>query len=135
MASKLLLEIVTPFGKTFSQEVLSCTIPGANGKFQVLKDHAALVAKVDVGVIKIEHLDHRGEYLATSGGFSEVKGNIIKIMAESAEFSDKIDVARAKLAKERAEKRIVAKKSDVDIDRAKVSLLRALNRIKTSDIH
>ena len=135
MASNLLLEIVTPFGKIFSQEVYSCTIPGANGKFQVLKDHAALVAKVDVGVLKIEHLDHRGEYLAASGGFSEVKDNVIKVMAESAEFSDKIDVARAKLAVERAEKRIESKKSDVDIDRAKASLLRALNRIKISEMH
>jgi F-type H+-transporting ATPase subunit epsilon len=134
MASKFILDIVTPFGKTFSQEVHSCIIPGSDGQFQVLQDHAALVAKVDVGVIKIKHLDQRGEYLATSGGFSEIKDNVVKIMLESAEFSDKIDAARAGLAKDRAEKRLKFKKPEVDIDRAKISLLRALNRIKAAEI-
>lgn len=134
MTSELLLEIVTPFGKTFSHEVHSCTIPGIDGKFQVLKKHAALVAKVSVGIIKIEHLDNRSEYLATGGGFCEVKDNGIRIMVESAEFSDKIDVARAKLAKERAEKRIKTHDSKVDVDRAKFALFRALNRLKLSGV-
>lgn len=134
MASGLLLEIVTPFGKTFSQEVHSCTIPGKDGKFQVLKNHAALVAKVSVGIIKIEHVDKKAEYLATGGGFCEVKDNVIRIMVESAEFSDKIDVARAKMAKERAEKRLKIHDQHVDLDRARLSLLRALNRLKIAGV-
>jgi len=134
MASELLLEIVTPFGKTLNTEIYSCTIPGADGQFQVLKNHAALIAKVDVGAIKIEYLDKRVEFLATGGGFCEVKDDIIKIMVESAEFAKQIDTGRAEAAKKRAEERLHSHQADIDLERSKLALLRAINRLKVAGI-
>jgi len=48
------INIATPEGKMFSGEISSCTAQGANGKFQVLTDHAPLISMIDVGEMKIE---------------------------------------------------------------------------------
>jgi len=134
MASELSLEIVTPFGKLFSEEVTSCIVPGANGQFQILKDHAALVSAVDVGYVKIEHTDAKSAYIAVSGGFCEVKDNQVEVIVESAEFAETIDVNRAKSAKKRADERLSSSNAEIDLDRAQLALARALNRLKISEL-
>jgi F-type H+-transporting ATPase subunit epsilon len=128
------LEIVTPFGQTYSEKVKSCTVPGALGKFQVLKDHASMLSLVNVGLIKIVEDSGKIRNLSTSGGFCEIDKNEIQIIVESAEFSDTIDVKRAKDAKERAEKRLQSKTTEIDEERAKLALVRALNRLKIAQL-
>jgi len=130
----LQLEIVTPFGQTFSNKVNSCTVPGEMGQFQVLKDHASMLSIVKVGLIKISENSGKTRNLSTSGGFCEIDENNIRIIVESAEFSDEIDVKRAKDAKDRAEKRLQSKINDIDEDRAKLALARALNRLKIAQL-
>ncbi len=130
MASELNLEIVTPFGKVFDSKIASCTVPGTQGEFQVLQNHAALISTVEIGSVKVEYTDAKSAYIAVSGGFCEVKDNQVKIMVESAEMADQIDAKRAEAAKERAEERLSSKRTDIDYDRAKLALVRAINRLK-----
>ena len=128
--TELNVEIVTPDGIVFKGEVTACTAPDAKGKFQILTGHAPFLANLQIGEIKVEN-QNSSKILATSGGFLEVRDNNISIIVESAEFSDNIDVARAKEAKERAKKRL-EDKGDMDLIRANFALLRALNRLKVS---
>jgi F-type H+-transporting ATPase subunit epsilon len=73
------------------------------------------------------------EYLAVAGGFAEVTGAKVTIVAEAAELGREIDVERARRAKERAEKRLAAgKKADIDWARAEASLRRSLVRAKVA---
>lgn len=130
----LRVEIVTPFGVTYQADVESCHIPGALGQFQVLKNHAALLSLVNIGPIKIKEKNGATKYLATSGGFCEIDKNELRIIVESAELADKINVERAKEARERAEKRLQHKPDDIDIDRAKLALARAFNRLKVAKL-
>ena len=123
------LEIVKPDGILFSGEVHNCTIPGINGQFQILNNHASLLARLDIGEIKLQLLD-KERSISTSGGIVEVKDNKTNIVVESAEWADEIDIERAKAAKKRAEERLLSKIDTIDIDRAKLSLARAFNRIK-----
>jgi F-type H+-transporting ATPase subunit epsilon len=134
MESELNLEIVTPFGKLLSESIASCTLPGTSGQFQVLKDHAALITTIDVGTVKVEYQDTKSAFVAVSSGFCEVKDNQVEVIVESAEFADSIDVKRAESAKDRAEKRLSSGGADIDVDRAKLSLMRAINRIKVSEL-
>ncbi len=133
MASELILEIVTPFGEIFNEPIVRCTLPGAEGQFQVLKGHAALMSTIEIGSVKIEFADAKPAYAAVSSGFCEIKDNRVKIIVESAEFSGNIDVERAESSKKRAEERLSLKSADFDTDRAKASLMRALNRLKVSN--
>jgi F-type H+-transporting ATPase subunit epsilon len=134
MAMELTLHIVTPFGQVFQGEVLSCTLPGASGEFQVLPHHTDLVSLLEIGPIKFQLTDHTEKWLASSGGYCEIKDNQLKIMVESAEFAEQIDIKRAQAALKRAEERIKSASPDIDIDRAKLAMARALNRIKIAEI-
>jgi len=128
--SELMIEIVTPAGVTYRGSIQSCTVPGAEGKFQILRDHADLLAHLKIGEIKLKQADGE-KRLATSGGFLEVLNNRISLVVESAEFADEINVDRAKDAEKRARERL-AKKGEVDTLRAEMALARALNRLKIS---
>ena len=132
MNNNLQLEIVTPFGQAFSDKVENCVLPGVNGKFQVLINHSPLISNIDVGSIKIQTEKKNKIFFATSGGFCEVRENVIKVIVESAEKTDSIDVKRAIKAKEKAEERLNSKSDEVDVIRAELALTRAINRIQAS---
>jgi F-type H+-transporting ATPase subunit epsilon len=128
--SELNVEIVTPQGLKFSGPVYACTAPGVDGIFQILPGHASLLSKLNVGEIKFEFVDST-RFMATSGGFLEVKANKVTIMAETAEWAEDIEIERARESERRARSRI--KDGDgKDIDRARFALARALNRIHVS---
>ena len=127
------LEIVTPKKIVFSGDVTSFSAPGVAGGFQVLKSHAPFLSNIAIGEVKLVDAAGSESRFATSGGFVEVHDNKVILLAETAERSDEIDVARAEIAKERARKRLAAKTAEIDVDRARLALFRALNRLKVAD--
>jgi F-type H+-transporting ATPase subunit epsilon len=82
--SHIRLNIVTPEGIKYQGEVDGLTIPGAAGKFQIFKNHAALLAQLITGEL-ILIFDKRTESLQINDGFLEVRKNQVNIMVESAE--------------------------------------------------
>lgn len=133
MAEKIFkLEIVTPKKVTYNADVTSFTAPGVVGGFQVLRSHAPLLSNVGVGEVKIVDMEGKELHYATSGGFVEVHENKVIMVAETAERSDEIDVSRAQAARERAQKRLVEKQIATDVERAKVALHRAVNRLRVA---
>ena len=126
------LEIITPKRIVYKGEVISFAAPGVAGGFQVLHSHAQLLASLKIGEVKV--LDAQGTEFkyAISGGFTEVRDNTVVLLAETAERVDEIDAERAKTARERAQKRIADKKPDTDVERARLALYRALNRLKVA---
>lgn len=124
------LDIVTPAKTVYSGDVNSFTAPGVVGNFQVLFSHAPLLSAIGIGEIKVVESGGTQLHFATSGGFVEVKSNKVILLAESAESKEEINVDRAEKSKQRAAERLAAKKSDVDVERARVALVRSLNRLK-----
>jgi len=124
------LEIVTPRKIIFSAEVESFSAPGVVGGFQVLKSHAPLLSSIQIGEVKVIDTAGKESRYATSGGFVEVHENKVVMLAETAERVDEIDVQRAQQSRDRAQKRLAEKRPDTDVERARVALARALNRLK-----
>lgn len=124
------LEIVSPKKVVFSGDVVSFSAPGVMGGFQVLYNHAPLLAAIGVGEVKVKDPEGRENRYATGGGFVDVVHNRVTLLADSVEKSTEIDVARAEAAKQRALKRLSEHHPDTDIDRARVALARALNRLR-----
>ena len=124
------LDIVTPARTVFSGEVQSFTAPGVVGNFQVLFNHAPLLSAVSIGEVKVIEANGTKLLFAISGGFVEVKSNKVILLAESAERSDEINVARAEKSKKRADERLTAKDKSLDPERARVALYRSINRLK-----
>jgi F-type H+-transporting ATPase subunit epsilon len=129
--SSIKFEVVTPERVVLSLDIESVVVPGALGYLGVLPNHAPLVTGLKVGVISYIK-DGVKRKMAVSGGFMEVVDNKVVVLADTAELGEKIDVARAQAAKERAEKRLAERSSDLDIARAEFALKRALSRIEAA---
>ena len=114
--AELNLNIITPSKSVFSGEVRSVTIPGTDGSFQVLKNHAPLISTLEIGLVKIENLDGSTEFYSTGGGTVEVLNNKITLLADSIEKSDEIDADRARAALNRAKARLDERGNDKTID-------------------
>ncbi|MCL5020119.1 MAG: F0F1 ATP synthase subunit epsilon [Bacteroidetes bacterium] len=128
------LEIVTPQRSVFSGLVQSFNVPGTMGGFEVLRDHAPLLATIGVGPVKLVDGDGNETFFATSGGFVQVENNYAVFLADSAERKDEIDVGRAQAARTRAAERIERKESETDLKRARAALARAINRLKVAEV-
>jgi F-type H+-transporting ATPase subunit epsilon len=77
------LDIITPDRKVFSGDVVSVTVQGTEGQFQVLTGHAAIISTLDKGPIKVKTATGETEYQA-EGGVVEVVNNKIIVLVERA---------------------------------------------------
>ncbi|TAF44661.1 MAG: ATP synthase F1 subunit epsilon [Sphingobacteriales bacterium] len=78
----MILEILTPDKKVFEGEVTSVTVPGKQGLFEILNNHAPIISTLDDGKITVR--SHKNEQFFTiSGGAVEVINNKIIVLAES----------------------------------------------------
>ncbi len=134
MAEKLFLEVVTPQKAIVSEDVEIVVAPGSDGEFGALKGHTTFLTSLKMGTLRYKDANGKERLLFINGGFAEVLPNKVTILAESAERQENIDVARAQKAKERAEQRLSAKTSDLDLVRAEVALRRAIDRIRIAGI-
>ncbi len=132
MADELMLEIVTPEKLIFAGTVDEVTIPGVEGEFGVLRGHASLLSAVDIGELSFSREGKRTRY-AVNTGYAEVTASKVTVLVESTERSDMIDLARAQRARERAEEKMAKlSKEDVDFERNRLALQRALTRISVA---
>ena len=102
MAETIQLEIVTPERKVVDAAAEEVTIPGKSGYLGVLPGHAPLITELAVGQISYKTAGQT-KRLAVAWGFAEVLPEKVTILAETAEKSEEIDIARAEAAKQRAE--------------------------------
>ena len=129
----LSLQIITPERIVFEEDgVDSVTLPGADGELTVLPHHAALMTALRPGPVVFR----RGSVeidLALSGGFLEVRDDKLTVLADTAERSEEIDLARAEEARRRAQERLQTREGQMDIARAMAALERAQARIRVSE--
>ena len=78
------LEIITPDKKVYSGDVEAVKLPGADGSFGVLKNHAPIIATLKKGIVKITDAKKNVENFEISGGVVEVLKNKIIVLAENA---------------------------------------------------
>ena len=76
------LEIITPDKKVFAGEANAVTLPGSEGQFQVLNNHAPLVSALDRGNVVID-VNRVKQTLIIDGGVVEVLNNTVLVLAEA----------------------------------------------------
>lgn len=121
----MLVDIVSPSGRVFSGEASRFKAPGVEGSFEVLKNHAPMLAAIEIGTIVVTGADGKPFTIATSGGFVEVQNNVVTVIAETAEIASEIDIERAKAAEQRA----VQALADADPE-SKEKMTKALDRAR-----
>jgi F-type H+-transporting ATPase subunit epsilon len=75
------VDILTPEKKLFSGEATAVQLPGINGLFQVLNNHASLVSALKQGVVKVD-ADKDSKSFTITGGFCEVLDNKVTVLVE-----------------------------------------------------
>jgi F-type H+-transporting ATPase subunit epsilon len=125
------LQIVSAERSLVNATVDEVEIPGADGYFGVLPGHTPLLALLGAGELWYRR-DTDVTYLSIAFGFAEVQPDRVTILAQVAEKAEEIDVARAEAAKKRAEERLASPVTDMDFERARIALLKALIRLQVS---
>ncbi|MGQ1910695.1 ATP synthase F1 subunit epsilon [Marinifilum sp. RC60d5] len=77
------LEIVTPEKKLYSGEVVLVQLPGKDGSFEILKNHAPIVSALQKGTIKVKSESGEEILFEVNGGVVECKKNVISVLADS----------------------------------------------------
>jgi F-type H+-transporting ATPase subunit epsilon len=130
--SSLTLEIVTPERLLVREQVDEVQIPGAEGYFGVLPGHTPLLATLQVGQLWYRKGPEK-VYLAVAFGFAEVLPDRVSVLAQIAERAEEIDVERAKGALQRAEGRMTRPTVELDLERARIALLKSLIRLQVAE--
>jgi len=78
----MILEVITPDTTLFKGEVVLVQLPGLDGLFEILNNHAPMVAALGKGRIKYQQEDRKNQYLEINGGVLEVINNKVLILAD-----------------------------------------------------
>jgi F-type H+-transporting ATPase subunit epsilon len=76
------LEIITPDKSVYTGEVSLVQLPGIDGSFEVLDNHAPLISVLKKGKIKIKDSSGQEQFFEVNGGVIEVLKNKVLILAE-----------------------------------------------------
>ena len=120
----LTLEIVTPEAKVYSDTIDSVVIPTVEGEIGVLPGHIPLLTQIENGELRVT----KGaitQWLAIGGGFAQIDGDTVRVLAEHAITEEKIDENAVEAAMKRAEQQL---KEAKDMDPAQYEHLQSLVR-------
>lgn len=126
------LKVVTPDRVFYDGMVEMVELKTTEGDIGILKGHIPLTAVVAPGALVIKEASETKE-AALIDGIVRILGDNVTILAQSCEWPDEIDVARANEAKIRAERRLAGQEGDVNFQRAELALKRSLTRLEVAD--
>ncbi len=126
----MLLEITTAERQVYGEEVDMVIAPGIDGQLGILPRHAPLMTMLQPGELTIRR-GGADTFFTVTGGFMEVLGDRVIILADACEHSDEINEERAQEAMRRAQERITDRPGDMQMQRALASLRRAQVRLDT----
>jgi len=105
MAELFQLDVVTPVRQVLSRQVEEVIAPGTVGEFGVLPGHTTFLTTLKPGRLTVMDPETT-VYMAISGGFAEVTGTRVIILAETAELADEIDLAETRKDLEIAQEKL-----------------------------
>ena len=126
----MMLEITTAERQVYGEEVDMVIAPGIDGQLGILPKHAPLMTMLQPGELTIRK-GGSDSFFTVTGGFMEVLGDRVIILADACEHSEEINEERAQEAMRRAQERIAGRPADMQMQRALASLRRAQVRLDT----
>ena len=123
------LEIVTPEGKSFSDDVDMVTLTGTEGEMGILPQHMPLMTQLVAGEV-VAKKGSQNIFLAVGDGFVQVTGDRVAILTDMAILAENIDEAKAEEARQRAEARLAEKITAEDAAMVNATLVNSLAQLK-----
>jgi F-type H+-transporting ATPase subunit epsilon len=129
MADTMKLEIVTPEGKAFSEDVEMVTLTGAEGEMGILPQHVRLMTQMLPGELVVRK-DGRERLMAVGQGLVEIESHRVSILTDMAVAAESIDEAKAEEARRRAEAHLKEKLSAEEVASTNAALARSLAQLR-----
>lgn len=131
MAMSLHCDIVSAEAQIYSGLVELLVATGAEGELGLCYGHAALLTRLVPGPIRIIEQGGAEHLYYASGGFIEVQGDVVTVLADTAVRADDIDEAAAELARKEAEEMLANQQGEIDYGRASAQLAEATAQLMT----
>ncbi|MEJ8569836.1 F0F1 ATP synthase subunit epsilon [Microbaculum marinum] len=128
MADTFQFELVSPERLLISEEVTQVDVPGAEGDFGVLANHAPAISTLRAGVLMVRGESGADRHVFVRGGFAEVRPDLLTVLAEQAIPLEDIDEAVLAQEVKNAEEDVADAKDDVTRLKAELHLAR-LNEV------
>lgn len=122
MAELLKFELVSPEKLLMSADVQQVVVPGTEGDFGVLVNHAPVLSTMRSGVIDITEADGKNQRIFVRGGFAEVNPQGLTVLAEQAISMDDLDGERLGQEIKNAEEDVADAKTDEKRQKAQETL-------------
>ncbi len=132
MPREFSLSVVAPDKSVVEEQVTSVIAPGTEGYFGVLAGHTPLIAALKPGMIEYLALDGNRHYVYVGGGFAEVNGDRVTILADEASRANEIDVSEAERRLEEARRALRGEPSSVSGENAVAEIEKAMSRIRAA---
>jgi F-type H+-transporting ATPase subunit epsilon len=126
----LILEIVTPEARVYSDTVDTVVLPTVEGEIGILPGHIPLLTQVEVGDLRVTK-NGAVHHLAVGGGFVQVEGDRVVVLAENAMKEELIDEAAVEKAVARAQEALSTKET---LDPAEVERLEGVVRFAVAQL-
>lgn len=130
MSKTFKLNLVAPDRPSLTEEVTSVVLPGGAGEFGVMAGHMPLISTLKAGTLEVTKNGVK-EFFFIAGGYAEVNGASVIVLAEEYEKSDEIDVEQSQLSKKKSEEKLASKSEDVNLIKEKNALDRSVARLQT----
>jgi F-type H+-transporting ATPase subunit epsilon len=134
MADTLKLEIVTPTGRVYSDDVDMVVLSGVEGRMGILPHHVRLMTQLMPGELIVRKNEHE-EVLAVGEGLVEITGQSVAIVTNMAVSAQDIDEAAVEEARQRAAARLREKLSSEEVASVNASLVRSLAQLRVKRRH
>jgi F-type H+-transporting ATPase subunit epsilon len=129
MADTFDIEIATPERLLAREKAVRSQIPAKDGYIGVLPDHAALLSELGIGALTFTTPEDHRYSIAIAGGFLEIKDNVVRVLSDTAEKGQEIDVSKAEQELKHAQDAMVNPALGIDIASALTAALHAQARI------
>jgi F-type H+-transporting ATPase subunit epsilon len=131
LPTRLQLRIVSAERMLVDESVDEVEIPAANGYMGVLPGHTPMLVLLQVGEMWYR-IGSQRYYAVLAFGFAEIQPDGVTILAQIAERAEDIDIGRAEAAKARAQERLASPVTDMDLERARIAMMKSLIRLQVA---
>jgi F-type H+-transporting ATPase subunit epsilon len=130
MAMTIHVDIVSAEADIFSGLAEMVFAPAVLGEVGITPRHAPLLTPLKPGEVRVRLNPEREESFFISGGLLEIQPHVVTVLADTALRAHDLDEASALEAKQRAEKMLADKQSDIDYARAQAELVEAMAQLQ-----
>jgi len=126
------LSVVAPDRTVVADEVQSLIAPAHDGYLGVMRGHLPMIVALKPGLLEYRVTSGDRDFVAISGGFMEVGGDRVTVLADQADLASEIDLRETEAMLERARRALRGEDSSMTSDQAAREIEIATNRIKAA---